>query len=371
MKIMKKLTIVLLTAVFYFPINAYCKGSKPVQFYLSADVYRVEPQENINVVLTYPARLESYKRVDVVARVSGVLEHKYFKEGQLVKKGALLFKIEPDIYKANYDSKKASLRMAKARLFKAEKDLLRYKKLFKQKAISQQKMDYILSAYENAKAMVDEASAQLRAAKIDLDYTQVRAPITGVAGLKLESVGEYVTKSTKLTTITQTKPIYAMFAFPDSDIMKIKEESSNGLLSEGKKIKAYIVQNHHKYKGYVDFIDVDIDKSTSTTKARAIFDNKDNELMPGGFVRINVVGYTKKNVLIIPQKALLQNQMGKIVFIIKHGRVAVRPVKVENGANDTFIVTWGLKPGDLVIVNNFFKIKPGMPIKIGKVINKK
>ena len=175
----------------------------------------------------------------------------------------------------------------------------------------------------------------------------------------------------KLVTITQIKPIYAEFSFADSDFLKIKSDILKGKLSAAHRLNAYIKQGLKRYNGFVDFIDSKIDLNTSTVKARAIFNNKNGSLMPGEFVRINVGGYVRKNVITIPQEALIQNSMGKMVFTIAKGRVVPRFVNVSLGANNTFIVNRGLKPGELVVIDNFFKLRPGMPVKIDKIINQK
>ncbi len=335
------------------------------------DVYKVQKPVNKRVVLTYPARLESTRSVTVVARVSGVLLKKFYREGQFVKKGEILYKIEPTIYKARVDAAFAMVQKAKANLYKAKKDWERYKILYKNMVISKQKMDDITDIYLSSSAALKEAQANLKLAKIDLGYTNVKATISGITGLKAVDVGDYVKSGRKLVSITRIKPIYAEFSFADSDFMKIKNEVANGKLSlKTKRLGAYIVQGRKIYKGYVNFIDSKIDPNTSSVKARAIFENRNGYLMPGEFVRINVTGYVRKNVITIPQEALLQNSMGKMVFVIAKGRVVPRFVNVSLGANNTFIVNSGLRPGELIAVDNFFKLRPGMPVKIDKIINR-
>ncbi|WP_025209417.1 efflux RND transporter periplasmic adaptor subunit [Hippea sp. KM1] len=340
---------------------------KPQYPMVSVDVYKVGKPKDKEVILTYPARLRAVKSVDVVARVSGTILKKHYTEGKFVKKGQILYTIEQDIYRARYNEALANLSMAKATLYKAKKDWNRYKNLFKSKAISKQKLDYAYASYQNALSSVKLAQAKLKLAEIDLNYTQPKAPISGFTSLKMVDVGDYVRPSQKLLTITQTDPIYAEFSFPDSDYLRIKNYLTTNQW-EADRLRAFIKVNGKTINGKIDFIDSVIDPKTSTVKARAVFPNPNGTLMPNEFVRIKVVGFKQKNVIVIPSEAVLQNSMGKMVFVVQNGRVGVRMIKAREAEGNTFIVQYGLKPGDLVIIDNFFRIKPGMPVKVDKVI---
>ncbi|AEA34382.1 efflux RND transporter periplasmic adaptor subunit [Hippea maritima] len=367
---MIKKTFFILVAVI-FSTNAIATPPKNHTYLVGVDVYEVPKPADKQVILTYPARLKAKRNVDIVARVSGTLIKKYYKEGEFVKKNQLLYKIEPDTYQAQYNEALANVKIAQAQLYKAERDWKRYKKLFKEKAISQQKLDYVYASYQNALASLKLAKAKLKLAQINLNYTDVKAPISGFTSLKLVDVGDYVNVGTKLLRITQTNPIYAEFSFSDNDFLRIKQQLFSGRLTEKPKIIAYIKQNGHIFKGYVDFIDSKIDPKTQTVKARAIFENKKGELMPNQFARIKVAGFIQKHVIWIPATAVLQNSMGKMVFIVKNGRIGVRMIKAKESTNNTFIVQYGLKPKDLVVIDNFFKIRPGMAVKIDKIIKSK
>jgi membrane fusion protein (multidrug efflux system) len=356
--------------------KANAKAKQPaINHLLPVDVYKVEKPAAMPVDLIYPARLKSRQKVTIVARVSGTLLEKYYTEGQFIKKGDMLYTIEPNIYKAAFDAAKANLESAQAMLNKTKRDWERLKALYKANAASQQERDAALSAYEIAKADVERAKANLESAKINLDYTSVKATIDGIAGLKAADVGSFVANGTPLVTITKTNPIYAEFSIPDIDAIKEKYKIKNGQWSKPRygKIKAYIQINGKQYEkeGIVDFIDANIDQETSTLKARAVFDNPDNMLIPGEFVRIKLKGLVRNNAILIPQKAVLQNPLGTIVFVANGGKIGVRPVKLGETSGEYYIIEWGLHQGDLVVVDNFFKIKPGMPVKIDKTVNQK
>ena len=209
-------------------------------------------------------------------------------------------------------------------------------------------------------------------ATIDLNYTKVKAPISGITGLKNVDLGNLVTANPpmELVTISQNDKVYIDFSMPLSDYSNIK----NGLwkMPANGKIQVDININGqtNKQSGFVDFIDVNIDQKTSTVKMRAIVENKDYTLIPGSFARVILKGIEQKNVITIPQKALLQNPLGTIVFVEKDGIATVKPVVIGNESGDKFIVAGGpLQSGDKVIINNFFRIKPGSAVVVDKTIN--
>ena len=338
-----------------------------------ADIYIVPEASSLAIDLKYPAQINSFKQAKVYSRIIGVLEEKYFEEGKVVNKGDVLFKIEDALYQAKVDAAQAAVKMSEATLNNATRSWERIQKLFNSKAVTAEQRDSTLSAYQNALASMAMSKAELNQAKIDLDYTKVKAPISGITGLKNIDLGNLVTANPpmQLVTISQNDKVYLDFSMPLSDYSNIK----NGLwkMPENGKIQLDININGQvtKQTGIVDFIDVNIDQKTSTVKMRAIVENKDYTLMPGSFARVVLNGIEQKNVITIPQKALLQNPLGTIVFVEKDGIATVKPVIVGNESGDKFIVVGGpLQSGDKVIVNNFFRIKPGNPVVVDKTINK-
>lgn len=373
------LVFISLSMIWTFYSNAETRGEKKTppgghpsrMGPLPVDIYRVPPPEDIPVVLQYPARARSTGSVTVVARVSGFLQEMFFKEGQTVRKGDILFKIEPDTYQADLDSAKAALSQAISQLNKAERDYKRIKASYEDGVTSEQQRDAALSAYETAKAAVEVAKARLRQAELNLRYTDVRATISGITGMRHVDVGNYVRAGTVLVTITQPDPIYVEFSFPDSDLIKynlgagdlrrLKEEIFAELLIEGKT---------YPHRGKLDFIDIVLDAKSSTLKARAVFPNPEMVLFPGQFVRIKIRGLRKKGAIVVPQKAVIQSPLGAIVYLVRNGKVEARPVKIGDESGEKFIVEKGLQSGDMVIVDNLMKVRPGMPVKVDRIINR-
>jgi len=338
-----------------------------------ADVYIVQKPSTLEIILKYPAQIKSFKNTTVVSRVSGTLEKKYFTEGEEVDKGDLLYKIEDSAYKAKLDAAKASLQMSQAILNNAIRNWGRVKKLYKQKALSQEKRDDTLSAYEQAKASLSLSKAKLEQAKINLAYTKVLAPISGHTGLKKVDVGDFVSSKppSALISITDNKKVYVNFSMPFSDYINIKNHLWQ--IPKNKKIKIDITIDGKilKQQGVVDFIDSNVDKKTSTVKFRAVLDNNHGYLMPGSFAKIVLRGMSQKNVIMIPQKAVLQNPLGTVVFIAKNGHVEVSPVVTGRESGRNYIVKRSsLKSGDKIIVNNFFRLRPSSKVIVDKIVNK-
>ena len=362
---MKKLLI----SVMFLTVNLFAQNhmNRPMPT-PHVDVFEVKPSKTIKInTLIYPAETKAYEYVTVVAKVNGTLQKMFFKEGNKTKKGDVLFKIDDAIYKARVEAAIANLKMAKATLYKAKKDWERAKKLYKKHAISQKERDTIFSAYNSALASLENAKANLKLTKINLEYTNVKAPINGVTTVKRVDVGNYVTIGTPLVDIYNIDKIYVYFSIPKSDFEKIK----NVYIIKGNKLKVDILKNNKVVaKGLIDYKDKKINKSTSTVQFRAIVDNKDKKLLPGDFVKVRLSNVYQNNAVLIPQKALLQNQKGMVVFVAQNGEVVVRPVFAIEEYKDKFIVKGLVKPGDKVIVNNFFRIRPGAKIIVDKTINK-
>ncbi|MBE0499046.1 MAG: efflux RND transporter periplasmic adaptor subunit [Campylobacterales bacterium] len=335
------------------------------------DVYKVIKTAQMPISLEYPARLKSIRSAKVVARVSGVLMQKMYEEGSFVKKGSLLYTIEPDVYAALVHEREADMALQEALYKKAARDWERAQALYSDKALSKQEYDGALSAFETAKAGVNAAKAKLASANVDLGYTQVKAPISGIAGVKETDLGNVVSAGTPLLRITQSDPMHAEFSIPDVDRLKALYAVQKGRWSDAGQdgLKATLNVGGRVTEGRVDYIDPVIDANTGSVKARALFKNPDALLMQGAFGRITVTGFVRNDVVMVPQKAVLQNPMGTIVFVIDKGKAAVRPVRLGDTAGDKFIVEEGLTEGDVVIVNNFFRVKPGMDVTIDKTLS--
>ena len=353
------------------PLNAQNPQKAPsaqAQQAPKVDVYHVPSPQPLGVTFTYPARLSAYQSAVVTSRVTGVLTQKLYTEGSFVKKGQNLYRIEPDAYAALVNERNADVEVQQAALTNAQRDWDRVKNLYANNAISQKEYDAVLSVFEQAKANLASAKARLNSAKIDLDYTHVRAPISGIAGMKQTDTGNVVSPGTALVTITQVDPIYAEFSVPDADLYKAGRPLQQ--IAKSGKLKVALAHNGITYSGSVDYADPLINTKTGSVKFRALLSNPKRTLIPGTFGRISLLDIQTDPVISVPQKAVLQNKMGTIVMVVENGVVGIRPIKLGKKMGDGFIVE-GLKGGEKVIVNNFFRIKPGASVAIDKVVNAK
>ena len=330
--------------------------------------------ENIPVSLEYPAKVKSMQQVNVVARVSGILEKKSFTEGSFVKAGESLYQIDSNRYEALVQEALADVGVKEASLKQATRDWDRIKVLFEQDAISQKERDSALSAYESAQASLKASQASLKKAQIDLGYTAVKAPISGLTSLNTQDIGSYVGSSSEnlnLTTITQMDPIYVEFSLPDIELLKKRYTMNEGQWNSIAKAKLPVQISTpdggiYDKVGSLDFLDSYVDSETSTIKARATFANPNHSLIPGLFVRVNVGGLIYKDALSIPQIALLQDATGAYVYVAKEGKATKVPVKAGSAYKDTYIIENGLHVNDVVITNNLTKLRPGSAIIVAE-----
>ena len=339
----------------------------------SVDVFKISAPKEEALVFEYPAKTLSSQTVLVKARANGILQKKFFTEGQRVKEGDVLYAIEKESYEAAYNLAKANVASLEVSVQKTQKEWERLKGLFENGASSEQEKDSAYFAYEGAKASLNGAKASLQNAAINLDRTVIKAPASGVVGMKQVDVGALVSEGTALVEITQTDPLHVEFSIPDIDVMKQKYNIKNGKWSNPTdgKLKASLSIGVQKYKevGVVDYLSSSLDAKTGSLKARASFKNANNELLPNQFVKVSLLGLTRANVIKVPQKAVLQNPLGTVVFVVEDGKAVTRPVKIGETSENEFVIDSGLKEGDTVIVNNFFRIKNGAPVKVDKVIN--
>lgn len=303
------------------------------------------------VSLEFPAKLVSSEMVEVRAKVGGTLMSREYQEGSFVQKGTLLYVIDPAKYEAAKDVAEAQFRQAK-------REFERAKKLFDDNAISQREHDMALSSYEITKAVLTNAM-------LDLDYTRVKAPIDGFAGIKEQNSGALIGVGALLTTVTKTSPIHAEFSFSDFEGLKDSLILSSGTWANPTGIKVNIRSESGKNypnEGRIDFIDSVVDGDSGSVKARALVANTQGLLMPGQFVRVVLSGFVKPGAVKVPQVAVMQGAQGSFVFVVRDGKATPQPVKVASSDREFFILESGLKDGDMVILNNLPKLRPGAPV---------
>ena len=316
--------------------------------------------------LTYTARTMGSREVEVRARVGGILLKRRYEEGKPVQQGQPMFLIDPEPVRARLESAKGELAVAKARMEEARRERDRVLPLFEQNAVSQSRRDEVVSGFEVAAAQVTSAESRLRTAQLDLEYTDVRAPISGLTSREVMSEGSLVSTdqtSSLLTRIVQVDPLYVEFAVPESEASLIRSAlvSSNG---SGLPVKVVMEDgSHYEQVAELTFVDNAVDVDSGTVRARAVLPNHEATLIPGQFVRAKVEGVMLANSLAIPRKAVMSGPQGRFVWLVdKEQKVEIRPVQVGRNMGNNIMVTQGLSAGERFIVEGVMKVQPGIVV---------
>ena len=326
------------------------------------------------LALEFPARASGYREVEVRAQVSGILQERTYEEGSQVQKGQVLFRIDPRTYQASLSRARAALAQEQARYRQAERNLKRIRELQAKGFASESELDNAISSFEQSRANIQAAEAELQSRQIDLDYTTVKAPISGITSKETRSEGSLMVagdpNSSLLTQITQLDPVYVNFAYPDQVLERLRADLQEGHLrmpEDGKLTVELELGNGERYphKGRVDFTDSLITRGTGTVSARAVVQNPEQALLPGQFVRAQVVGLIYPAAIAVPERAVVQSLRGTAVMLVNaEGKAEERLVKTGTTANQRWLILEGLEAGDQVIVEGLPKVMPGAPVKV-------
>lgn len=317
--------------------------------------------------MEYIGQTSGFRDVQVRARVGGTLLKRTFREGQLVKAGDLLFEIDPEPSRAALKKAKGDLARAEAFLIQAQQDYARTKTLFDEEVVSLKEFDDATANIDAAKAERLAAKGQVETATLELGYTKVEAPVSGITGEEAQTVGNLISlsgESNLLTTITQLDPIYVNFTIPDLEVMKLRKLESEGHLDLPDQEHFQVVVSlgagyAYPIKGKIVFMDSQVNPNTGTIRGKAIFDNPDAALLPGQFAKVQLHGGVLKNALIIPQRAVLNTQKGRMVYIVNaENRAEPRIIEITDIVGPNYLVGNGLKNGDVLIVDGITKISP-------------
>lgn len=307
----------------------------------------------------------AYQKVNLRARVTGFLLERAFTEGGNVKQGDLLYKIEPDEYKAAVKAAEAAIQRTKATIEEAEQDLARYAKLTAQGTTSEQKLEEAKATAGRAKADLEANNAQLEKAKLNLSYTDVISPLSGSIGRSSVDVGNLIgPDSGILATVLDTDPIRVVFSISESALLRYRKARIAGddtpivpklQLADG---------DMYEQDGEVEFIDDQVDTSTGTVQVRVQFPNPDTLIIPGQFVTVVLISGEAKQQVVVPQAAVQANQQGYFVMVLEEGDVVkVRPVKTGQRVDADWVITEGLTAGEMIVTEGIQKIRPGAKVK--------
>lgn len=303
---------------------------------------------------------EGQREVEVRARVGGILLQRAYNEGDPVRAGQALFRIDPAPFETALARAEAQVAEADARLEQAEREAERAGRLAAQNAISRKEADDAASQLSLARAQRQTAQAVARQARLDLGYTRVEAPVSGVSGRARYSEGSLITASggDALTVITQNDPIWIRFSLPDAEYARL---TRNGGVRGLKSVEAVLADGSvHPKPGRLNFAASQIDARTASVSLRAAFDNPASTILPGQFIRVRLITGERDGIFLVPQPAMLQNDKGRFVYVLEDGGKARKQQVGTSGwdARGNWVVTDGLKAGDRVVLDNLLRIKP-------------
>jgi membrane fusion protein, multidrug efflux system len=357
-----------------------CSDSSKAAPAQSADplvVIQVLEAKDVPLQTELPGRTSAYQVAEVRPQVGGIVLSRKFQEGALVKAGEPLYQIDPARYRAQLESAKAMLAKAQATVASTQARNARFSELVEIEAVSKQERDDAKAAMLQAQAELAAAKAAVETAQINLDYTQVKSPISGRIGRSTATTGALVAagQSEALATVLTLDPIYVDLTQSSLDLLKLKQEFQSGTLKKGQSNSKnsgqpvkLIMENGKPYpqEGSLQFSEVNVDPTTGSVTLRAVFPNPDGLLLPGMYVNAVLSQGTKPNAILVPQKAVTRNGKGEAVALIlnKDNVVEARVLKTDYTLGADWVIGSGLQAGDRVIVEGVQKVKPGVKAQV-------
>lgn len=341
----------------------------PAPVAIEAAVAVVTPRD-VSPSDEFSGRLEAVERVEIRSRVSGMIQEILFREGALVNKGDLLIRIDPALYAADVARAEGQVSAAQARVVLARSDFERGQQLFESRTVSQRDLDNRTNAFREAEANLRAAEAALQTARLNLEYTDVRAPVAGRIGKIEYTVGNLIVAGPTapvLTTLVSLNPIYASFNADEEVVTRALAALADAPLpADASRIPVEMTTNASDVprKGRIQFIDNQVDARSGTVRVRAVFDNPDGRLMPGQFARLSMAQPKAGQALLISERAVGTDQNKKFVMVVDAADKAEwREVSLGATVDGLRVVTSGLKAGERVVVNGLHRVRPGAVIK--------
>jgi membrane fusion protein (multidrug efflux system) len=348
-------------------------GSKesPPQAGVEVTVVKVTPQDT-PITTEFVGKTQSSRRVEIRSRVDGFLEKRLYTEGTLVQEGQALFQMDQKPFQAQLDTAKAELAQQKARLGTATANLKRVKPLAAENALPQKELDDAEGSYRSARAAVEAAQAKVIQAELDLGYTTILSPVTGLSSFAKQREGAYIGigSGSLLTYVAQLDPMWVEFSVSENQILKQQQQAREGLviLPEGQNYEVEVVLadgSIYPHTGRITFADASLSEETGTFLIRAEFPNPDMQLRPGQFVRAHLIGAMRPNAILLPQRAVQQGAKGSFVWVVDDkGQAEFRPVKVGQWYGDEWFIDEGLQEGETVVVDGALRLRAGAAVKI-------
>lgn len=341
--------------------------AKPVM-QAEVGIYTLSSQ-SVTLTRELPGRTKATVISEIRPQVGGIIQARFFEEGSIVKKDAVLYQIDPASYQAAFDEAKAALKNAEATLESSRLKSERYADLVKLEGVSKQDAEDVKATYLQAVASVDEKNAALQSARINLEYTKIKAPISGRIGTSSVSVGALVSASqpTALATIRTLDPIYVDLTQSSTQLLKLRTLLAQQGIKKGSTQLALNLEDGSRYahEGTLQFQEIAVDESTGSVTLRATFPNPDGILLPGMYVRALMDEAVNEKALLVPQQGVQRDPKGNATaFIVtSENKVEIHTVKTERAMGDMWLVSSGLSAGDKVIVEGSSKVREGSSVK--------
>ena len=327
-------------------------------------------QEDVPIVSEWVATLDGYVNAQIQAQVAGYVVAQNYKEGSFVRKGQILFQIDPRPFQALLDQANAQLAQAQAQLGKTEMDVSRDTPLARERAIAQSQLDNDIQANHAAKAAVKAAEAQVEEARLNLDFTAVKSLVDGIAGIAQVQIGNLVNPTTVLTSVSQMDPIKVYFSISEQEYLhfaeRINAQTQKEVPSGGPSFDLILADGStYPYKGIGLLTNRQVDASTGSIQLVCSFPNPHNILRPGQFGRLRAAAEVRHGALLVPQKAVSELQGAyQLAVVGSDNKVSIRPVTVGERVGEDWIIESGVKPSELVIVEGLQKVQGGSTVKI-------
>ncbi len=321
---------------------------------------------DIEVTAEYVAQTQSSQAVNIQARVSGFLDKRVYTEGSVVKKGQVLFRMDPKPFQAQVDAAAAAVQRNQASLQVATANLNRTKPLAEQNALSQKDLDDAQGQYEQAAAAVAQSQAQLESARLDLSYTIISSPVDGITSYAEVAEGSYVNaQNSQLTTVSVLSPMWVNFSLSENEYQRVQNDIRDGrlVLPPDRSMTVEVVQGDGSlfpFTGTITFADPSYNTQTGTFLIRATVDNPQGVLRPNQYVRARLRGAKRLNAILVPQRAVQQGAKGHFAWVVDtDGTVEQRPLMVGDWYNNNWFINEGLNAGDQLVVDGGMRLSPG------------